>query len=365
VADGDGTVWLVDVVAGKTIRTVSEGRAGTPVLALRPDGQRLAIGDASGAVVIVTPGSWQEAQRLEVGGAVTALVWRGDGQRLAASVEGATNGGARVVVFGPPVPPTQPQPGQELVEHDALTVGADVIRLAFDRDGRDVWACHADGMLARWTAASPAALFKLDHGGPVLTVAVSRDGETIVSGGSDLSVRVWDGRTGQQRAQMTGHTAAVHALAFTPDDAFVVSAGADRTIRLWDVGGGRQLKQVATTEATQYAVAVQPDGRRVAAGGADRLVRLFDLATGAVERTLEGHGDFIHGVAFSPTGTSLLSYGYAGSLRIWNPADGVARFETSVGRIGNSASFAPDGDRVVVANGDATASIVGLPDGVR
>jgi WD40 repeat protein len=164
---------------------------------------------------------------------------------------------------------------------------------------------------------------------------------------------------------MTGHTAAVHALAFTPDDAFVVSAGADRTIRLWDVGGGRQLKQVATTEATQYAVAVQPDGRRVAAGGADRLVRLFDLATGAVERTLEGHGDFIHGVAFSPTGTSLLSYGYAGSLRIWNPADGVARFETSVGRIGNSASFAPDGDRVVVANGDATASIVGLPDGVR
>jgi len=365
VADGDGTVWLVDVVAGKTIRTVSEGRAGTPVLALRPDGQRLAIGDASGAVVIVTPGSWQEVQRLEVGGAVTALVWRGDGQRLAASVEGATNGGARVVVFGPPVPPTQPQPGQELVEHDALTVGADVIRLAFDRDGRDVWACHADGMLARWTAASPAALFKLDHGGPVLTVAVSRDGETIVSGGSDLSVRVWDGRTGQQRAQMTGHTAAVHALAFTPDDAFVVSAGADRTIRLWDVGGGRQLKQVATTEATQYAVAVQPDGRRVAAGGADRLVRLFDLATGAVERTLEGHGDFIHGVAFSPTGTSLLSYGYAGSLRIWNPADGVARFETSVGRIGNSASFAPDGDRVVVANGDATASIVGLPDGVR
>jgi WD40 repeat protein len=358
-------VWLVDVVAGKTIRTVSEGRAGTPVLALRPDGQRLAIGDASGAVVIVAPGSWQEVQRLEVGGAVTALVWRGDGQRLAASVEGATNGGARVVVFGPPVPPTPPQPGQELVEHDALTVGADVIRLAFDRDGRDVWACHADGMLARWTAASPAALFKLDHGGPVLTVAVSRDGETIVSGGSDLSVRVWDGRTGQQRAQMTGHTAAVHALAFTPDDAFVVSAGADRTIRLWDVGGGRQLKQVATTEATQYAVAVQPDGRRVAAGGADRLVRLFDLATGAVERTLEGHGDFIHGVAFSPTGTSLLSYGYAGSLRIWNPADGVARFETSVGRIGNSASFAPDGDRVVVANGDATASIVGLPDGVR
>jgi len=365
VADGDGTVWLVDVAAGKTIRAVSEGLAGTPILALRPDGQRLAIGDGSGSVIIVTPGAWQEVQRLETGGAVTALVWRGDGQRLAASVEGATNGGAKAVVFGPPVPPAQPQPGRELVEYDALAVGADVRRLAFDRDGRDVWACHADGMLARWTAASPAPLFKLDHGGPVLAVAVSRDGETIVSGGSDLAVRVWDGRTGQQRAQMTGHTGAVHALAFTPDEAFVVSAGADRTIRLWDVGGGRQLKQVATTDATQYAVAVQPDGRRVAAGGADRVVRLFDLATGAVEKTLAGHGDFVHGVAFNPNGTSLLSYGYAGSLRIWNPADGAARFETTVGRIGNYASFSPDGDRVVVANGDATASIVGLPDGVR
>ena len=362
VADSSAAVRFVDVAANAVGRTLREGLPPPLSLALRPDGARLAIGAADGAVRIVNPGDGAEIVTLDAEGPVTALAWRGDGQRLAAATS-AGGGAARISTFGPPAP--GPTPARELERHDAVAVAAGVVRLGWDKDGRDVWALHADGALARWALAAPAALFKLDHGGPVLAVAVSRDGETIVSGGADQSVRVWDATTGQQRAQMTGHTGPVHALAFTPEEALVVSASADRTIRLWDVAGGRQLKQLATTEETAYAVAVHPAGQSVAVGGADRAVHLLNLVSGATERTLAGHGDFVHGVAFNPAGTTLLSYGYAGELRVWRLGTGVPLLDTRVGRIGNGAAFDAKGERIVVASGDGTASVIDVPPGAR
>ena len=365
VADDDGRVVTIDVTNGAVVRTLGAGLVPPIALAVRPDQQRLAVGSGDGSVRLINPANAAELQSLDAGGAVTALAWRADGQRLAAATAAAGDRPPRITGFAPPATPPQPPPGRELERQDAAPATADVVRLAFDRDGRDVWGVQADGVLARWTLAATAPLFKLDHGGPVLAVVISRDGQSIVSGGADNTVRVWDAATGQQRAQMAGHTAAVHALAFTPDEALVVSAAADRTLRLWDVGGGRQLKQVATTEETVYSIAVHPAGQTVAAGGADRAVHLVNLVSGAVERTLAGHGDFVHSVAFNPAGTTLLSYGYAGELRIWGLAAATPVLDLRVGRIGNSAAFDAKGERVVVANGDRTASIIEVPAHAR
>lgn len=361
VADG-GAVKVVDAANATVVRTVAEGLVAPLVVAPRPDQQRLAIGSADGVVRLVEPGGGAEVGSLRAEGPVRALAWRADGQRLAVGTRSGDGVPAGVSLFGVPVPQ---QPGLELDRFDAATADAEAVRLSFDRDGRDLWALHADGTLARWAPAVPTALFKLDHGGPVLAVAVSRDGRTIVSGGADQSVRVWDAATGQQRAQMGGHTGPIHALAFTPDDAFVVSAAADRTLRLWDVAGGRQLKQVATTGETVYAIAVHPSGQTVAAGGADRAVQLVNLLSGATERTLSGHGDFIHGVAYNPSGSTLLSYGYAGELRIWGLATATPLLDTRVGRIGNAAAFDPRGERIVIADGDGTAAIIEVPPAAR
>lgn len=364
LADDEGTVRLVDLASGGIVRTICEGLQPPLTVAMRPDQQRLAVGASDGGVRIINPADGATLQVLDAETAVTSLAWRADGQRLAVGTRSSGDSPARIVGFGAPLAAT-PSPGKELERHDVATPSADVVQVAYDRDGRDVWSVQADGLLARWSLASPAALLKLDHGGPVLAAVISRDGQVIVSGSADNSVRIWDAVTGQQRAQMAGHTAAVHALAFNPDESLVVSAAADRTLRLWDVGGGRQLKQVATTEETVYAVAIHPSGQTVAAGGADRSVHLVNLLSGAVERSLAGHTDYVHGVSFNPAGTTLLSYGYAGELKIWGLAVGTPVLDVRVGRIGNSAAFDPKGERIVVANGDRTASIMEVPAGAR
>jgi len=377
VADADGNVQLVDVAGNSPPRKIAEG-SGTPVrLAARPDGQRLAVADGNGMIAIWDTGGWRQLETLNVRSSALALGWSGDGRKLVAATGPLPGSPASLEVFGPPAAPATASPGKEFVPHQSVPTPAPVAALAVDAEGRSVWCLHDDGSLAEWALAGIDSLRRFDAGSPVLAVAVSRDGATVVSGGNEQSVRVWDPVSGQQRFQMTGHSGPVLALALTPDDAMVVSAGGDLTLRLWDVAGGRALKQLAATDEAVYSISVHPTGRVVAAGGADRSIHLHDILGGGIERSLRGHPDFVHAVAFNRQGTRLLSYGYSGVLKLWNPADGTLLHDTVVGRIGNAATWGaatsvdgvatsvPVDDRIVVSCGDGTAKIVVVPGPAR
>ena len=373
VAGNDGRVLLLDVAGNGPPRSIAEGLVPPLTLAARPDGQRLAIGSSTGIGIWET-GGWKRLEELVVPGALASLAWSGDGRKLVAATLPAPGQPAAMTVFGPPPAPAAPTAGKEFALHQSIEADAAITALAVDGDGRGVWCTHGDGTLRQWGLAALDSLRRLDAGSPVLAVAISRDGGTVVSGGNDQLVRVWDPLTGQQRAQLTGHTGPVLALALSPDDALVVSASGDLTLRLWDVEGGRALKQVAATDEAVYSLSVHPSGRTVAAGGADRAVHLHDILTGGVERSFQGHSDFVHAVAFNRQGSRLLSYGYAGVLKVWNPADGALLHDAVVGRIGNAASWgaAAGGtavgtvdDRIVVACGDGTVRIVVVPGSAR
>jgi WD40 repeat protein len=80
---------------------------------------------------------------------------------------------------------------------------------------------------------------------------------------------------------------------------------------------------------------------------------------------LEGHTDYVHSLLFETKGAKLLSFGYAGNLKIWNLADGKPMFAERIGRIGNTAQYSADGSRVILASGDGTARVVTLPPAAR
>src|SRR5205807_1989738 len=69
-------------------------------------------------------------------------------------------------------------------------------------------------------------------------LAMSANGELIVSGGVDGTLGVWEIDTGQQRALFHAHSAEVWGVAFSADGRLVISGGLDGTVRLWDVERG-------------------------------------------------------------------------------------------------------------------------------
>jgi tetratricopeptide (TPR) repeat protein len=168
---------------------------------------------------------------------------------------------------------------------------------------------------------------------PVSSVAFSPDGERIVSGSYDSTVKIWNAKTGAEVMTMSGHTDLVSDVAFSPDGKRFASASSDNTIRICDVATGDELLVLEGHEDEVLSVAFSPDGKRIASGSKDDTVRIWDAATGDLVQILPIHG-WVWKVCFSPDGKTLLitsQIGDSGSnqtITLWESAAPAGGYES-------------------------------------
>lgn len=159
------------------------------------------------------------------------------------------------------------------------------------------------------------------HGGPVRALAISCDGQTLLSGSFDGSAIRWSlGRDAAEQV-LRFHADAVNAAALLKDGR-AATAGADGRIAIWSSGKQQPDAVLEGHTAPIAALSVSPDGGTLASAAWDHTVRLWPLA-GGTPRVLEGHTQNVNGVAFSPDGKTLISVSYDLTVRIW-PLDGIS-----------------------------------------
>ena len=180
--------------------------------------------------------------------------------------------------------------------------------LAGTRSGGDVRACqqllvarrlapNADEGPLFTALAKRATCSRSSRRTSAWGVAFSPDGERIVSGSCDKTVRLWDADTGQPIGQpLTGHTDEVNSVAFSPDGTRIVSGSDDNTVRVWDADTGQPIGQPLTGHTDEVnSVAFSPDGTRIVSGSGDKTVRLWDADTGQpIGEPLTGHTDEVY-----------------------------------------------------------------------
>ena len=72
------------------------------------------------------------------------------------------------------------------------------------------------------------------HHDTAITVRYSADGDTLVSGGLDGRVALWDGNTGALLGSVVASPNVATAAGFAPDGHTVVIASTDGTLARWD-----------------------------------------------------------------------------------------------------------------------------------
>jgi serine/threonine protein kinase len=123
---------------------------------------------------------------------------------------------------------------------------------------------------------------------------------------------------------LTGHFEGVNSLAISPDNRTIVSGGFDKTIKIWDLTTGKLIRTLTGHSDSVYSVAISPDGQTIISGSArwgsnagDNSIKIWDLSTGKLLRTLIGHSDGISSVVINPDGQTIISGSEDNTIKIW------------------------------------------------
>jgi WD40 repeat protein len=196
--------------------------------------------------------------------------------------------------------------------------------------------------------------------GSILALAFSPDLQTLATAGTDSIIRLWAVDSGQEIAQLTGHTGWIRSINFSEDGRFLVSGSADRTVRLWSIAKRQCLRVLSGHQDQVWAARffakdssiisasgdnkarIWPLGRnlpiefsspeKIVAGVAIHkfkvassiieAIKIWDLFSKKQTGLITADAQQIRALAFSPDGKILAGAGHDRQIRIWEVATG-------------------------------------------
>jgi WD40 repeat protein len=283
----DSTVKLWRLPDGKLLRTLQHP-GGVTSVAFSPDGQHLVSGSYDSKVRV-----WRTMDgalsRTLAGhtGTVWSVAYSPDGTRIASSGEDRT-----VKLW---------RAGDGALTNTLKGHTLNVWSIAFSPDGLLLGSGSFDKTIKLWRVET-GALIRTFIGSEeaVVHIDFSPDGQLIASGGDDKQIRLWRVADGTIAKTLSGSDH-VYTVAFSRDGK-------------WLVSGGRARGNLATLWQQLF-------GNRML-GGNGKTVRLWRVGDGELQQELSGHSDDVGSVAFSRDGKWIASSGEDDNVILWRTTVG-------------------------------------------
>jgi WD40 repeat protein len=234
----------------------------------------------------------------------------------------------------------------------------------FSPDGRILISSSED--IRFWNLHSNV-LFSLE-GSPyywkdVYDVSLSPDGQKIALATDSPSGFVWD-INGNFLVSLERDKSHLYSICFSHDSRMIASGGVE--LKLWSLKGAL-IRTFDNQEGYISSISFSPNGQIIAAAGKN-IIKLWGIG-GVLLQTLEGHEDIkgeggigytytITKLTFSPDGQMLASASFDGTIKLWNPYDGVL-LKTLKGHTDyvQDVCFSPDGQTIASASDDQTIKL--------
>jgi WD40 repeat protein len=197
------------------------------------------------------------------------------------------------------------------------------------------------------------------------TLAFSPDGKTLAGATDEGVILLWDVKSTEQVARLSGHSSTVNLIKFSPDGSKLVSAGYDNQIIVWDMAAHSRLASIPSKGIGTKALAFRPDGQSLITASADRITQLFSLdnytsAYQKVETPANANRQFsANDFSFTPDGKFLAEGDNDYKIRLWKVDDfaNISLIEAEATRpMVTSLKFSPDG-KILLARGSTAHEI--------
>ncbi|MBU3916232.1 WD40 repeat domain-containing protein, partial [bacterium] len=220
----------------------------------------------------------------------------------------------------------------------------------FSQNDISLWR-PADNQIKKWTA----------HSDEVTCIALSSDGQYLVSGSKDKAVKLWD-HDGNLLKILSGHSEKIASVSFSIDNQTIISYSNDKTVMLWNTDGkllntfsigstafshkavmspngkliaidlnsavglispkGAALRQLGGHTSSLLELVFSPDSKIIASASRDKTIKIWSVENGQLLKTLVGHENTINSIGFSPDGRFLVSSSDDSTTRVWNVETG-------------------------------------------
>jgi WD40 repeat protein len=248
-----------------------------------------------------------------------------------------------------------------------------VTSVAFSKDGATLASASGDDTIKIWDVSSGQLIRTVTGFTPgvsgIESVGFSPDGQMLVAS-SGVQVKIFEtvsgkllrafetneahtsgGPVGMQMTTCCGSEA--RSAVFSPEGNLVVSGHEDGTIKLWDVKSGKLLRIMKGRSSDVRSVVFSPDGKLIASGNNDESgrVELWSVESGKLVRQFGGDSDYVRSLAFSPDGRMVVS-GHISGVNLWDAKTGklIREFEEGFSE-DDQVDFSPDG-KLVVSGGE-------------
>lgn len=239
----------------------------------------------------------------------------------------------------------------------------------FTPDGEAV--VSQDVLAIRWWSTRLGELRKSigSMPGTLSVVTSSPDGMHLMSGGSDGVVRLWGIEQGRCLQVFRGHTQAVSDVGFSSGAGLAVSGSGDLSLRIWDAKSGELVKALGgrggwlqrlvsmghrsilrrLVDGDQKNVIVVRTPVPADRASVRRLKRMFKPLTSG----LKWHDNGVCSAAISEDGRYALSGDWAGVVRLWSIPSGALLQAWDCGSPCGRVAFSRRGRFVMAVSADA------------